>query len=73
VSGDHVEIELSPTLPPADGSWGNYAITVRPTHRAQFPGPLRGRGHRVRERLPPAAGLSSSSALVVATFLASRT
>src|SRR5215204_1087710 len=28
VSSEQIEIELSPTLPPADGSWANYAITV---------------------------------------------
>ena len=70
VSGDHVEIELSPTLPPADGSWGNYAITVARRIARNFPGPLRGADIAFASDLPPAAGLSSSSALVVATFLA---
>ena len=28
VSTEHVEIELSASLAPADGSWTNYAITV---------------------------------------------
>ena len=70
VSGDHVEIELSPTLPPADGSWTNYAITVARRIARNFPGPLRGTDIAFASDLPPAAGLSSSSALVVATFLA---
>src|SRR5688572_525030 len=70
VSGDHVEIELSPTVPPADGSWGNYAITVARRIARNFPGPLRGADIAFASDLPPAAGLSSSSALVVATFLA---
>jgi galactokinase len=61
VSGEHVEIEMSATLPSADGSWANYPITVVP---------LRGADIAFASDLPPAAGLSSSSALVVATFLA---
>jgi galactokinase len=70
VSSEHVEIELSPTLPPADGSWANYAITVARRIARNFPGPLRGADIAFASDLPPAAGLSSSSALVVATFLA---
>ena len=70
VSTEHVEIEMSPTLPPADGSWANYAITVARRIARNFPGPLRGADIAFASDLPPAAGLSSSSALVVATFLA---
>lgn len=70
VSSEHIEIELSPTLPPADGSWANYAITVARRIARNFPGPLRGADIAFASDLPPAAGLSSSSALVVATFLA---
>jgi len=70
VTTEHFEIELSPTLPPADGSWSNYAITVARRIARNFPGPLRGADIAFASDLPPAAGLSSSSALVVATFLA---
>jgi galactokinase len=70
VSGEHVEIEMSATLPPADGSWANYPITVVRRIARNFPGPLRGADIAFASDLPPAAGLSSSSALVVATFLA---
>jgi len=70
VSSEQIEIELSPTLPPADGSWANYAITVARRIARNFPGPLRGADIAFASDLPPAAGLSSSSALVVATFLA---
>ncbi len=70
VSGEHVEIEMSATLPPADGSWANYPITVVRRIARNFPGPLRGADIVFASDLPPAAGLSSSSALVVATFLA---
>ena len=70
VSGEHVEIEMSATLPPADGSWANYPITVVRRIARNFPGPLRGADIAFASDLPPAAGLSSSSALVVAVFLA---
>jgi galactokinase len=70
VTTEYVEMELSPTLPPVDGRWTNYAITVARRIARNFPGPLRGADIAFASDLPPAAGLSSSSALVVATFLA---
>jgi galactokinase len=70
VSGEHVEIELSATLATAEGSWANYPITVARRIARNFPGPLRGADIAFASDLPPAAGLSSSSALVIATFLA---
>jgi len=70
VTGDHVEMELSATLAPAEGSWTNYPITVVRRIARNFPGPLRGADIAFASDLPPAAGLSSSSALVIATFLA---
>jgi len=70
VSGDQVEIEMSPTLATAEGAWANYVITVARRIARNFPGPLRGADIAFASDLPPAAGLSSSSALVVATFLA---
>jgi galactokinase len=70
VTNEQVEIELSPALAPADGTWANYVITVVRRIARNFPGPLRGADIAFASDLPPAAGLSSSSALVVATFLA---
>ena len=70
VSNEQVEIEMSSTLTPIDGTWANYAITVVRRIARNFPGPLRGADIAFVSDLPPAAGLSSSSALVVATFLA---
>lgn len=70
VTTDQVEIEMSPTLATADGTWANYVITVVRRIARNFPGPLRGADIAFVSDLPPAAGLSSSSALVVATFLA---
>jgi len=69
VSGEHAEMELSPTLTTAEGTWANYAITVVRRIARNFPGPLRGADIAFASDLPPAAGLSSSSVLVVATFL----
>jgi len=68
-TGEHVEVELSASLPAADGSWANYVITVVRRIARNFPGPLRGADVAFASDLPPAAGLSSSSALVIATFL----
>ncbi|MBW8838885.1 MAG: galactokinase [Gemmatimonadetes bacterium] len=70
VSNEQVEIEMSSTLAPADGTWANYAITVVRRIARNFPGPLRGADIAFASDLPPAAGLSSSSVLVVAMFLA---
>jgi galactokinase len=70
VTSEQVEIEMSPTLATADATWANYAITVVRRIARNFPGPLRGADIAFASDLPPAAGLSSSSALVVATFLA---
>jgi galactokinase len=60
-----VEFELDPDLESVEaGSWENY---VRAAARAVVPlGALRGVDARVESDVPPAAGLSSSSALVVA-------
>lgn len=69
-SGEHVDVEVSPTVAPATGGWANYVITVVRRIARNFPGPLRGADVAFESDLPLAAGLSSSSALVVGTFLA---
>ena len=70
VTSEAIEVELSPTLAPAEGSWANYIITVVRRIARNFPGPLRGVDIAFASDLPPASGLSSSSALVVGVFLA---
>jgi galactokinase len=50
--------------------WANYVATVARRVARNFPGPLRGADVGFVSDLPPAAGLSSSSALVVGIFLA---
>ena len=52
------------------GHWGNYPLTVARRVGANFAAPLVGIDMAFASDLPIAAGISSSSALVVATFLA---
>lgn len=62
--------ELDPDLPPRPGHWSNYGRTVAQRVAMNFPGALRGGHLAFAGDLPAAAGLSSSSALVVGVFLA---
>lgn len=63
-----VEIPLNRN---AHGSgWEKYAITVVRRVVRNVPGPVGGAEVVIRGNLPPAAGMSSSSALVTALFLA---
>lgn len=65
---DHVEFSLSPRLIPRAGHWSNYPMTVASRVAQNFPEALRGADIAFMSDLPPAAGLSSSSALVIAIF-----
>jgi galactokinase len=69
-SGDVAELELSPDVESTPGHWSNYAITVARRIAMNFPGEMCGADIAFTSDLPPAAGVSSSSALVVAFFLA---
>ena len=68
-SGEIVELDLSSDVESKPGHWSNYPITVARRIAMNFPGPLRGADIVFASDLPPAAGVSSSSALVVAFFL----
>jgi galactokinase len=68
--GDRVEFRLSPELIPLAGHWSNYPMTVASRIAQNFPATLRGVDIAFMSDLPPAAGLSSSSALVIAIFSA---
>jgi len=68
--GDRVEFGLSAELCPPLGHWSNYPMTVASRVAQNFPGPLRGADIALVSDLPAAAGLSSSSALVIAVFSA---
>jgi galactokinase len=64
------ELELSASIDPfAQGDWGNYAKAAAQAMVERF-GIRRGIDGAVSGDIPPAAGLSSSSAMVVATALA---
>ena len=69
-SGESIEHALDPDLVPPRGHWSNYPLTVSRRVARNFPGSLRGVDLAFASDLPSAAGLSSSSALIVATFLA---
>src|SRR2546426_965798 len=61
---------VNDSIPPAPaGDWSNYARAAAQTLAQRFPD-LRGIDALVESDLPIAAGLSSSSAIVVATALA---
>ena len=71
-SDERVELEIEPELAPRPGHWSNYPTTVARRIARNFcgPPPLRGADLAFASDLPPAAGMSSSSALVVAVFTA---
>ncbi|NUQ64830.1 MAG: galactokinase [Pirellulales bacterium] len=68
--GDTVEFNLDPELVPRAGHWSNYPMTVARRVARNFPGIERGADIALASDLPPAAGMSSSSAMMVATWLA---
>ena len=70
VTEESVTFTLEGELQPRVGHWSNYPMTVARRVTRNFPGPLRGADVAWESDLPPAAGMSSSSALIVATFLA---
>lgn len=69
-SGQSCEFELRADVAPAPGHWSNYPITVARRIAMNFSGMMRGADIIFESDLPHAAGVSSSSALVVSIFLA---
>lgn len=67
---DAAEFPFSPDLEPPMGHWSNYPMTVVRRVARNFPGARRGLDIALGSDLPLSAGVSSSSALVVAVFLA---
>jgi len=61
---------LDPQLVPLTGRWAGYPMTVARRLARNFPEARRGADVALASDLPSAAGMSSSSALIVATFLA---
>jgi galactokinase len=69
-SGDKTEFDLSANVAATPGHWSNYPITVARRIATNFSGTMRGADIVFASDLPAAAGVSSSSALIVAIFLA---
>lgn len=69
-TGDTVTFPLGQTLEPVVGHWSNYPMTVGRRVARNFPDAQRGAEIAFASDLPPAAGMSSSSALMVAIYLA---
>lgn len=61
---------LAPDLHPPMRDWSNYPMTVARRLARNFPEARRGARLAFASNIPPASGLSSSSALLTATFLA---
>ena len=65
-----LDFELGESIPPEQGgAWGNYVRAAAQALRREV-GPLQGIEGEVSSTLPVASGLSSSSAMVVATAIA---
>jgi galactokinase len=67
-SGEVASFALEADLAPAVGHWSNYPMTVARRAARNFPGPLRGADIAFFSDLPPAVGMSSSSALITGMF-----
>lgn len=65
---DERTFDFSPTIDAAAG-WANYPTSVARRLARNFAGPLRGATFAFSSTLPQAAGMSSSSALIIATYL----
>ena len=65
-----VAFDFDAASSPCAGHWANYPMTVVRRIARNFAGPLRGANVAFASDLPQAAGMSSSSGLVVAVFLA---
>ncbi|HEX6965222.1 MAG TPA: galactokinase family protein [Gemmatimonadaceae bacterium] len=69
-SRETASFRIQPDLVPEIGHWSNYPMTVARRLARNFPGALLGADLVFDSDLPPAAGMSSSSALITAVFLA---
>ncbi|MEW6755702.1 MAG: galactokinase family protein [Candidatus Latescibacterota bacterium] len=68
-SGESVAFAMDPALQPRHGHWSNYPMTVARRLARNFPEARRGADIAFLSDLPPASGMSSSSAMMVATYL----
>lgn len=70
IRGERTELTLGAGVEAPRGHWGNYPATVARRIARNFPSATGGADIAFASDLPIASGMSSSSALVVATFLA---
>ncbi len=70
VFGETTEFSFADDLQPPWGHWSNYPMTASRRLARNFPGARRGVDIALAGDLPPAAGMSSSSALMIAIYLA---
>ncbi len=70
IGAESVEFAMTPELTPRAGHWSNYPMTVARRLARNFPTARLGADIAFASDLPPAAGMSSSSALIVGVFLA---
>jgi galactokinase len=69
-SGERGEAALDPSCEPPDRHWLRYPAVVARRLARNFPAARRGADLVFESDLPPAAGLASSSAFMIAVFLA---
>lgn len=62
-------LEMSPALPQAQGHWSSYPRVVVRRLARHFPAARRGADIAFSSNLPPAAGISSSTAFLIAFYL----
>jgi len=68
--GESAVFRMDPELTPRAGHWSNYPMTVARRMARNFSAARRGATIALASDLPPAAGMSSSSAFLVGSFLA---
>jgi len=72
VKNDEVtEFKIDPNLTPQPGHWSNYPMTVSRRLSRDFPGAFKGANIAFSSDLPPASGMSSSSAMIAGIYLIS--
>ncbi len=69
-TGEFAEFPFDPELSPRGGHWSNYPMTVARRLARNFGQHLVGADIAFGSDLPPASGLSSSSALIIASYFA---
>jgi galactokinase len=68
-AGESADFLLDAELQPASGHWSNYPMTIARRIARNFPGAGVGAEIALAGDLPAASGLSSSSAMMIGTFL----